>query len=67
MSPGSRPLVIGAADWIVRMSRGMNVSAEITTMSAAAANSVDGTPIAALSGPATSAPMGIAHTEPRVS
>ena len=45
----------------------MRHSAETTTIIAAAANCVSGTPIAAAAGPAASAPSGIAIIEPSAS
>jgi hypothetical protein len=52
---------------IVQMSRGMRVNADATTITAAAANCVAGTPTRAASGPAISAPSGIAASEPNAS
>jgi hypothetical protein len=52
---------------MVRISRGMSASAETAAIRAAAAYWVAGTPIAAASGPATSAPAGIAIIEPSAS
>ena len=45
----------------------MSVSAETPIISAAAANCVDETPMEAASGPAISAPSGIAAIDPRAS
>jgi hypothetical protein len=49
------------------MSRGIRASAAARTMTPAAAYSAREVPIAAPSGPAISAPAGIAITEPRAS
>ena len=49
------------------MSRGIRASAEATTITAAAAYCALEVPIAAPSGPAISAPAGMAMTEPRTS
>ena len=58
-----RPLTTSSLR-IRQMSRGMSVSAEAVRITAAAANCVAGTPMLAASGPATSAPTGIAASEP---
>ena len=52
---------------MVRTSRGMRASADATMITAAAAYWADEIPIAAPSGPAMSAPAGMAMTEPRTS
>jgi hypothetical protein len=52
---------------IVQISRGSRVAADAATISAAAANSVTLMPAQAASGPATSAPRGIAASEPNAS
>src|SRR5215469_14457802 len=52
---------------MVRMSRGMSASADATMIVAAAAYCAEEIPIALPSGPATSAPAGMAITEPRTS
>jgi len=52
---------------MARTSRGMSASAVATMISAAAPYWVTDTPITAASGPATSAPAGIAITEPSAS
>ena len=52
---------------MVRMSRGMSASADATTIAAAAAYCAEEIPIAVPSGPAISAPAGMAITEPRTS
>src|SRR6202050_3654733 len=57
----------GSPPRMVRMSRGMSASAEATTIAAAAAYCAEEIPIAAPSGPATSAPAGMAMTVPRTS
>ena len=49
------------------MSRGISVHAEAAKITAAAANCVTGTPTRAASGPAISAPSGIAASEPNAS
>ena len=49
------------------MSRGRRVNADAVKITAAAANSVAETPIPAASGPATSAPSGIAASDPNAS
>jgi hypothetical protein len=52
---------------MARMSRGIRASADAATITAAAAYCAVEIPIALPSGPATSAPAGMAMTEPRTS
>jgi hypothetical protein len=52
---------------MVRMSRGIRASAAAATITAAAAYCAAEIPIALPTGPAISAPAGIAMTEPRTS